>query len=165
MVFKYGGLIMQMDVENEFMIVLKLLIAFVLGAVVGLDREKHGSSAGIRTYAAVCLGATLFTAIGEHLQDIAAASRIIANILVGMGFLGAGIIYKNDKTNSSQGLTTAATIWCTAGIGVAVGLNMLIIAIVAAAAIYFLLSLHHQKWYLNWKRKMQKDHQMENIDD
>ncbi|HEY0668478.1 MAG TPA: MgtC/SapB family protein [Sphingobacteriaceae bacterium] len=165
MVFKSGGLIMQMDVENEFMIVLKLLIAFVLGAVVGLDREKHGSSAGIRTYAAVCLGAALFTAIGEHLQDIAAASRIIANILVGIGFLGAGIIYKNDKTNSSQGLTTAATIWCTAGIGVAVGLNMLIIAIVAAVAIYFLLSLHHQKWYLKWKRKMQKDHQMENIDD
>ncbi len=165
MVFKYGGLIMQMDVENEFMIVLKLLIAFVLGAVVGLDREKHGSSAGIRTYAAVCLGATLFTAIGEHLHDIAAASRIIANILVGIGFLGAGIIYKNDKTNSSQGLTTAATIWCTAGIGVAVGLNMLIIPIVAAAAIYFLLSLHHQKWYLNWKKKMQKDHQMENCDD
>lgn len=67
MVFKYGGLIMQMDVENEFMIVLKLLIAFVLGAAVGLDRERHGSSAGIRTYAAVCLGAALFTAIGEHL--------------------------------------------------------------------------------------------------
>jgi putative Mg2+ transporter-C (MgtC) family protein len=154
-----------MDVENEFMIVLKLFIAFVLGAVVGLDREKHGSSAGIRTYAAVCLGATLFTAIGEHLQDIAAASRIIANILVGIGFLGAGIIYKNDKTNSSQGLTTAATIWCTAGIGVAVGLNMLIIAVAAAAAIYFLLSLHHHKWYLRWKTNMQKKHKIENNDD
>lgn len=156
---------MQLDVENEFMIVLKLLVAFVLGAVIGLDREKHGNSAGIRTYAAVCLGATLFTAIGEHLQDIAAASRIIANILVGIGFLGAGIIYKNDKTNSSQGLTTAATIWCTAGIGVAVGLNMLIIAVVSAAAIYFLLSLHHQKWYVKWKNKMQKNHQRENTDD
>ncbi|KEQ29577.1 membrane protein [Pedobacter antarcticus 4BY] len=154
-----------MDVEKEIFIVLKLLIAFVLGAAIGLDREKHGSSAGIRTYAAVCLGATLFTAIGEHLQDIAAASRIIANILVGIGFLGAGIIYKNDKTNSSQGLTTAATIWCTAGIGVAVGLNMLIIAVVAAAAIYFLLSLYHHKWYLRWKAKMQKAHKIENTDD
>lgn len=130
-----------MDVEKEFTIVLKLFVALVLGAFIGLDREKHGSSAGIRTYAAVCLGATLFTAIGEHLQDIAAASRIIANILVGIGFLGAGIIYKNDRANSSQGLTTAATIWCTAGIGVAVGLDMLIIAAAAAAAIYFLLSL------------------------
>lgn len=156
---------MQFDVENEFMIVLKLLVAFVLGAIIGLDREKQGNSAGIRTYAAVCLGATLFTAIGEHLQDIASASRIIANILVGIGFLGAGIIYKNDKTNSSQGLTTAATIWCTAGIGVAVGLNMFIIATVSAAAIYFLLSLHHQKWYVKWKNKMQKDHQRENTDD
>ncbi|MES2872120.1 MAG: MgtC/SapB family protein [Bacteroidota bacterium] len=165
MVFKSGGLIMQMDVENEFMVVLKLLIAFVLGAFVGFDREKQGSSAGIRTYAAVCLGAALFTAIGEHLQDIAAASRIIANVLVGIGFLGAGIIYKNDKTNSSQGLTTAATIWCTAGIGVAVGLNMLIIAIVSAAGVYFLLSLHHQKWYIEWKKNMKKDHLENNSDD
>lgn len=156
---------MQMDLESEFTIVVKLLIAFVLGAIVGLDRERHGSSAGISTYAAVCLGATLFTAIGEHMQDIAAASRIIANILVGIGFLGAGIIYKNDKTNSSQGLTTAATIWCTAGIGVAIGLNMLIIAVVAAVAIYFLLSLHHHKWYLSWKNKMKKDYKIENTDD
>lgn len=156
MVFKYGGL--NMDVENELMIVLKLCIAFFLGAIVGFDRENYGSSAGIRTYAAVCLGATLFTAIGEHLGDIAAASRIIANILVGIGFLGAGIIYKNDKANSSQGLTTAATIWCTAGIGVAVGLNMLIIAVAAAAAIYLLLSLHRHKWYLRWKTKIQKEH-------
>lgn len=156
---------MQIDVEKELMVVIKLLIAFALGAFVGFDRERQGNSAGIRTYAAVCLGAALFTAIGQHLEDTAAASRIIANVLVGIGFLGAGIIYKNDKTNSSQGLTTAATIWCTAGIGVAVGLNMLIIASVAAVAIYFLLSLHHQKWYVAWKKNIQKNHLENNIDD
>jgi putative Mg2+ transporter-C (MgtC) family protein len=144
--------------ESEWTIVLKLLLAFVLGGVIGLDREKHGRSAGIRTYAAVCLGAALFTAIGEHLGDLAAASRIIANILVGIGFLGAGIIYKNDVTNSSNGLTTAATVWCTAGIGVAVGMNMLIIAFASSAALYGLLALHHQKWYINWKKRMQVKH-------
>jgi putative Mg2+ transporter-C (MgtC) family protein len=146
----------MLNTESEWTIVLKILIAFALGAFIGLDREKHGRSAGIRTYAAVCLGATLFTAIGEHLGDIAAASRIIANILVGIGFLGAGIIYKNDTSNSSQGLTTAATVWCTAGIGVAVGLNMLIIAVVSTVAIYALLALHHQSWYVKWKNKMLK---------
>lgn len=159
------GLINSMDLDNEISVGLRLLIAFLLGAWIGLDREKHGNSAGIRTYAAVCLGATLFTAIGEHMGDTAAASRIIANILVGIGFLGAGIIYKNDKTNSSQGLTTAATIWCTAGIGVAVGLKMVAIAVLAAAGIYFLLVLHHQQWYLKWKKKVQEKHKDDNHDD
>jgi putative Mg2+ transporter-C (MgtC) family protein len=151
--------------DNEWTIVLKILLAFVLGGLIGLDREKHGRGAGIRTYAAVCLGAALFTSIGEHLGDIAAASRIIANILVGIGFLGAGIIYKNNTASSPQGLTTAATIWCTAGIGVAVGLNMLIIALVSTIAIYFLLALHHQQWYIRWKKRMQKHHQTEMNDE
>lgn len=153
------------DIQNELLIVSKLLIAFILGAIIGLDREKHGSSAGIRTYAAVCLGAALFTAIGEHLEDVAAASRIIANILVGIGFMGAGIIYKNESANRSSGLTTAATIWCTAGIGVAVGLNMLIIATVSAASIYFLLCLHHYKWYVKWKNKLKDKYEKNNADD
>lgn len=156
---------MPLDIQNELLIVSKLLIAFILGAVIGLDREKHGSSAGIRTYAAVCLGAALFTAIGEHLEDVAAASRIIANILVGIGFMGAGIIYKNESANRSSGLTTAATIWCTAGIGVAVGLNMLIIATVSAASIYFLLCLHHYKWYVKWKNKLKDKYEKNNTDD
>ncbi|MFF5384201.1 MgtC/SapB family protein [Pedobacter suwonensis] len=154
-----------MDLNNEWNIVLRLLLAFILGGVIGLDRERHFSSAGIRTYAAVCLGAALFTAIGEHMGNIAAASRIIANILVGIGFLGAGIIYKNNETNSSHGLTTAATIWCTAGIGVAVGLNMFIISIASAAGIYFLLSLHHQKWYINWKNKIKHENKDTRFDD
>lgn len=165
MVLKHGGIVMPFDIESEFYIALKLPIALVLGALIGLDREKHGSSAGIRTYAAVCLGATLFTAIGEHLQDVAAASRIVANIIVGIGFLGAGIIYKNDRTTSSQGLTTAATVWCTAAIGVAIGLNMMIIAVCSSAALYLLLILHHQKWYIQWKKKMQEAHKNERLDD
>ncbi|MFF5384310.1 MgtC/SapB family protein [Pedobacter suwonensis] len=154
-----------MDLDNEWDILLRLFAAFILGGIIGLDRERHGRSAGIRTYAAVCLGAALFTAIGEHMGDMAAASRIIANIIVGIGFLGAGIIYKNEQTNSSQGLTTAATIWCTAGIGVAVGLNMFVIAIAAACGIYFLLSLHHQKWYVKWKNKMKHGDDAHTMDD
>jgi putative Mg2+ transporter-C (MgtC) family protein len=155
----------KIDVQNEFTIFLRLLIAFLLGAWIGYDRERHGNSVGMRTYAAVCLGAALFTAIGQHLADTAAASRIIANIVVGIGFLGAGIIYKNDKIGQAQGLTTAATVWCTAAIGIAVGLNMLIIAVCSSAGIYFLLILHHQQWYVKWKRKVQDKHKNEVPDD
>lgn len=145
----------MMDINVELIIVAKLIVSFLLGAFIGLDREKQGQDAGIRTYAAVCIGATLFTAVAAHLvNDIAAASRVIASIVTGVGFLGAGIIYRNNSTGTSHGLTTAATIWCTAAVGVAVGLHMFIIAIVGAIALYFLLSLHHQKWYVRWKQKM-----------
>ena len=149
----------MMDINVELIIVAKLIIAFLLGAFIGLDREKHGRDAGIRTYAAVCIGATLFTAVAAHLvSDVAAASRVIANIVTGVGFLGAGIIYRNSSAGNSHGLTTAATVWCTAAVGVAVGLNMFIIAIAGAIALYFLLSLHHQKWYVKWKKKMLSEH-------
>lgn len=117
--------------------------------------KKHSNSAGIRTYAAVCMGAAIFTSVGTHIiNDTAAASRIIANIITGVGFLGAGIIYRNSSGNGSHGLTTAASLWCTAAVGVAVGLNMYIISVTASAALYFLLALHHQKWYINWKKRI-----------
>jgi putative Mg2+ transporter-C (MgtC) family protein len=148
-----------MDIRFELVIVLKLLVSFLLGAFIGYDREKHGRDAGIRTYAAVCIGATLFTAVAAHLvNDISAASRVIANIVTGVGFLGAGIIYRNNSAGTSHGLTTAATVWGTAAVGVAVGLNMYIIALVAASVLYFLLSLHHYKWYMKWKEKMKQYH-------
>lgn len=154
------------DINVELIIVSKLIVSFLLGAFIGLDRERHGSAAGIRTYAAVCIGATLFTAIASHLVgDTGAASRVIANIITGVGFLGAGIIYRNASAGTSHGLTTAATVWCTAAVGVAIGLNMFIIAVVAAIALYFLLSLHHQKWYIKWKKKMLDSHHNESDDE
>lgn len=154
-----------MDIGNELIIVSKLIVSFVLGAFIGYDRERHGRDAGIRTYAAVCIGATLFTSVGEHLSDTAAASRIIANIVVGIGFLGAGVIYRNNASNTSHGLTTAATIWCTGAIGVAVGLDMFLTAVIGASALYLLLGLHHQNWYIRWKQKMLRDQDPQSCDD
>ncbi|QJD97913.1 MgtC/SapB family protein [Mucilaginibacter robiniae] len=154
-----------MDINNELNIVLKLLIAFILGGAIGYDRERDGKSAGIRTYAAVCLGASLFTDIGENLHDLSSTSRIIAYIISGIGFLGGGIIFKDSSNNRSQGLTTAATIWCTAGVGVAVGMNMFITAVVSAAAVYFLLALHKQAWYIRWKNKIRENRYVDDNDD
>lgn len=143
-----------MDTKFELIIVLKLLAAFVLGAFIGYDREKQGKDAGIRTYAAICFGATLFTAIADEFNDIASASRIIANIVVGIGFLGAGIISRNEASQSAQGLTTAATVWGTAAVGVAVGMDNFIIAAVASLMLYFLLTLDRQQWYIRWRSKI-----------
>jgi putative Mg2+ transporter-C (MgtC) family protein len=151
-----------MDIKIELIIVCKFLVSLLLGALIGFDRERRGSAAGIRTYAAVCIGSTLFTAIGAHIEnDPGAVSRILANIITGVGFLGAGIIYRNSNSDTSHGLTTAATVWCTAAVGVAVGLDMYVIAIVASSIIYFLLALHQFTWYLKLKKKW-KDKKYDN---
>lgn len=96
-----------------------------------------------------------------NFNDIASASRIIANIVVGIGFLGAGIIGKNTASDNTYGLTTAATVWCTAAVGVAVGLDMFIIAVVASLMLYFLLSLDRQRWYIHWKNKIKNEKEKE----
>lgn len=143
--------------QIELLILAKVIAAFFFGAVIGYDREKHGQDAGIRTYAAVCIGAAVFTSLAAHLGDVAAASRIVANIVMGVGFLGAGIITRNDAENNSFGLTTAATIWCTAAVGVTVGLNEFILAVGTTMVLYFLLSLDHQHWYQDWKQRIASD--------
>ena len=145
------------DIREELVIASKVLAAAVLGALVGYDRERHNRDAGLRTYASVCVGAALFTCIGGHLEDVAATSRIVANVIMGIGFLGAGIVYKDATSGYSKGLTTAATVWCTAAIGVAVGLNMFVIAIAGALLVYFLISLHHRAWYVRWKERIKQD--------
>ena len=146
-----------MDIQGELVIASKLMVAAVLGALIGYDRGRHGRDAGIRTYAAVCIGAALFTSIAGHLEDVAATSRIVANVVMGIGFLGAGIVYKDSGSGYSKGLTTAATIWCTAAIGVAVGLNMFTIATAGALLVYFLISLHHRAWYVRWKQRIKQN--------
>ena len=148
-----------MDIKIELIIVAHLFIAFLLGAIIGLEREKHGNSAGIRTYAAVTLGAALFTLIGIHsTDDVTATGRIVANVVTGIGFLGAGIIYKDNTKGLTHGLTTASSVWAASAIGVAVAYNMYLIAVSATIAIYFLLALHHFKWYINLKAKWIKKH-------
>ncbi|HLP32735.1 MAG TPA: MgtC/SapB family protein [Bacteroidia bacterium] len=149
-----------MDIKIELFITLQLLIASALGAFIGIERERHGATAGIRTYAAVCLGAALFTAIGTHSVDVTAGARIAANIVTGIGFLGAGIIYKDNTKGITQGLTTASSIWATAAIGVAAAYSMFIIAICSSILIYLLLALHHFEWYIKIKKRweLNKEH-------
>lgn len=146
-----------MDVTTELVFSSKLFLALLLGAIVGYERERDGKDAGLRTYASICLGACIFMIIASHLtQDNSAIARVMTGIVTGIGFIGAGIIFK-DAENKPKGLTTASTIWCTASIGIAVGLNMFVIAIVAKILLFFLLELAHYKWYKKWKNKIKED--------
>ena len=112
------------DVEQVTRIMVRLLLAALLGGVLGYERESQGKAAGIRTHMLVAMGAALFVLVPE-LDGMAVAdmSRVIQGIVTGIGFLGAGAIIKRSSEEDTQGLTTAAGIWMTAAIGVACGLG------------------------------------------
>ena len=101
--------------------ILQILFSIILGILIGLEREKHGKSVGIRTVSLITLGSTLFCLMSPTIFS-GDNSRIIAQIVSGIGFLGTGIIFKNG--DAVHGLTTAATIWAAAAIGCLVGTFM-----------------------------------------
>jgi putative Mg2+ transporter-C (MgtC) family protein len=133
---------MVFDTATELDLVGRLLLASVLGAVIGVEREIHDHPAGIRTHLLVALGSALFTVLSivgfSSTADVAVdPSRVAAQIVTGIGFLGAGAILKYGPT--VRGLTTAASMWAAAGIGMAAGASRPVIAI--AATVIVLVSL------------------------
>ncbi len=133
---------MLLPINFDFVVVIRLLVSFVFGIGIGLDRERSGKAAGIRTQMLVCVGSTLFTIISLYLAESYGykntdPGRIIAQIVSGIGFLGAGVILKNGA--KVQGVTTAATIWTTAAIGVAVGAGFYMPALLT---LFFVLMLN-----------------------
>lgn len=122
---------------------MRLLMAAVLGGILGFEREQHGKSAGVRTHMLVALGAALFVLLPQHggMSDTE-LSRVLQGLVAGVGFLGAGTIIKNHNGEDVKGLTTAAGIWLTAAIGVAAGLGREATAILStclALAIFTLI--------------------------
>ena len=119
-------------------IVLRLALALLASALVGLEREKTKHAAGMRTHMLVCVGATLITLVSMDVfpEDPA---RVAAGIVTGVGFLGAGTIFR-DK-NNVRGLTTAASIWAVAGVGLALGTGAYFIAVAATIAMLLTLEL------------------------
>lgn len=108
----------------EIQIIFKLILAFIVGGIVGYTRTINGKPAGIRTQMLLCVGSTLLTAISIHLKDIyyspnADPARLMAQIVTGIGFVGGGVILKSER--KVLGVTTAAMIWVTAAIGIAIG--------------------------------------------
>lgn len=127
-----------MSITSE--IIIKSITAIILGSMIGLERETHNHPAGLRTHALVCYGATIVMMIGLHLQkniDINATSRLIQGVITGIGFIGAGAILRDG--NKVRGLTTAATVWVTASIGLAVGIGMIVEAVIITMHMLLLL--------------------------
>jgi putative Mg2+ transporter-C (MgtC) family protein len=124
---------------------LRLFLSAILGGVIGTEREKRDKAAGIRTYALVAVTSCLIMLTSYNLamdlgdeKAYADAARIAAQVVSGVGFLGAGTILKND--NKIRGLTTAAGLWSVAGIGLAVGMGYYFIAIITAIIIVITLA-------------------------
>ncbi len=117
---------------------IKLAVAMVIGCAIGLEREVHNKAAGLRTIILICVGATLITIISLRFGD----SRIAANIISGVGFLGAGVIMREE--GRVRGLTTASTIWVSAALGLAVGYGEYVLAGVFGVAVIVVL------WLFTW---------------
>lgn len=115
-------------------VLLRIVMAALLGAIVGFERERAGKPAGLRTHIIVCLGtAIVVLACSGSGMDMDGLSRVIQGIVTGIGFIGAGSILKLSEERDIQGLTTAAGLWMTAAIGVAVGLGTLGLALISTA--------------------------------
>ena len=112
------------DAEQITRFLVRLLLAAVLGGVLGYERESQGKAAGVRTHMLVAMGAALFVLVPQQGgMQVADISRVIQGIVAGIGFLGAGAIIKNRSEEQVQGLTTAAGVFMTAAIGIACGLG------------------------------------------
>ena len=130
--------------SSQLQILYQLLLAIFLGGLIGLEREYKGKEAGLQTYSLVCLGAYLFTVIAEGLlckfngANISFdPSRIVQAIAVGVGFMGAGVIFREKA--GVRGLTTAAGLWVSAAIGIAVGIKFYFLALCSTALVILLL--------------------------
>lgn len=130
------------DMTEATRIVLRLSMAIVLGAAIGYEREHQGKDAGLRTHMLVSLGAAIFVLVPlQSGMPAAEVSRVVQGIIAGIGFLGAGAIIKIDKDHEIRGLTTAASIWVAAAIGIAAGMGREAMAVVSTLISIFILSV------------------------
>ncbi len=133
---------------------LRIVIAGICGAIVGLERSKRFKEAGIRTHVIICASAALMMIVSKYgfidlggMESVMGAkeadpARIAAQVISGVSFIGAGVIFKNS--NSIKGLTTAAGVWATAGIGLAVGSGMYVLGIFMTVFLFFMQFLMHK---------------------
>jgi putative Mg2+ transporter-C (MgtC) family protein len=118
----------------------RLILAVVVGGLIGAEREYRSKSAGFRTLTLISLGATLFTILSELIGAVHAPERIASNVVVGIGFVGAGVIFRGDPTNSKvNGITTAAMIWVTAALGMGIGAGYKLISFMACLLVLLVI--------------------------
>ncbi len=119
--------------------ILKILLAVLAGGAIGLERELHHKAAGFRTITLICVGATVISMLDTL---FAASGRITANIVTGIGFLGGGVILRD--TNRIKGLTTAASIWLAAGLGIGIGSGAYLLSFFATAVVLVVMDVFNR---------------------
>jgi putative Mg2+ transporter-C (MgtC) family protein len=123
-------------------VLMRMTLAVLLGGLLGYERESVGASAGLRTHMLVSLGSALFILIplqaGMGIEDL---SRVLQGVTAGIGFLGAGAILKQQDRNDIKGLTTAASVWLAAAIGVAAGMGREATAVASAVFAFVILAI------------------------
>lgn len=129
-----------MSDADQIDLFLDVLLALGLGAAVGLERELRDRRAGIRTIGLVCMGAAVFALVSETFSE---DSRVAAGVVQGIGFIGAGIVFQRGR--DVVGLTTAATVWVMAGVGLLVGRELRLLAVLVAVSTIVALETSH--WY------------------
>lgn len=129
------------DVPGLVRAIFRLCLAAALGGVIGLERTVHSRPAGLRTFMLVAVGSAAFVLISEQIGiQEGDLSRVIQGLLTGVGFLGAGVIFRTSEPSHARGLTTAAGIWLTASLGMAVGLGRPASALLIAVLTFAILS-------------------------
>lgn len=136
-----------MDLAEQGELIGKLLLSAFCGGLIGWQRDRRQYVAGLRTMALVAIGASLFTSV----NDVVGVDRVAANIVTGIGFLGAGIIFRDGAT--VRGITTAATVWAVAAIGVAIGTDLYLLAFVATPLVFVILEMRPLSEYLAGRRQ------------
>jgi putative Mg2+ transporter-C (MgtC) family protein len=142
------------DPARLAVVTVRLLFAALLGGLLGFERERMGKEAGLRTYMLVTLGAAFFVIVpqleGMPVQDM---SRVLQGVVTGIGFLGGGAILKLSNERTISGLTTAAGIWFTAAVGIAVGFGRIGTAMIGTVLAYVILSVLYR-----WERAIDLPH-------
>ena len=136
----------ELWVQVEYLV--RIFVAACLGLLIGSERKNRNKSAGIRTHVIVALGAALIMVVSKYgFMDVekADAARVAAQVVSGIGFLGAGVIFV--RNNLVNGLTTAAGIWATAGVGLALGSGMYVVGISSALLVLFIQFVMHRIAY------------------
>jgi putative Mg2+ transporter-C (MgtC) family protein len=130
---------------NELYMLFQVTLAFLAGAIIGWEREHRGAHAGIRTFGYIAMGACVFGIISRHVPFPADTGRIASQVAIGIGFIGAGVIFRTG--DHVGGLTTAATLWCTSAMGLAIAFGMYTISIATLLIIFIFLRMSRTKFW------------------
>ena len=154
----------DLSLGTQLDLTVRLVVAMVLGAVIGLERELQRMPAGFRTHALVSLGAAIFTIVSAHAFAGPGTdpTRIAAQVVSGIGFLGGGAILHYGGT--VRGLTTAASLWAVAGVGMAAGAGLWVVAVVSSVLVIVALEVFQRlEWYARQRLGLPIRHHPRNV--